>query len=137
MRVCAPITPDGQIDRWGRARRVLIVDVDAGELKHWEELDVGWDELHETGTEGAHHARVARFLRDHQVETVIASRMGPDMQHMLGKLGVTVRLGVTGNARRAAATAALDAGRTNATTRAALAPDRMHRRGAGTNAGRR
>ena len=76
-------------------------------IDDWQEYDVSWDSLHDTGTEGSHHARVARFLRDHHVEAVAAHHMGAPMAHMLQKMGITVRLGETGNARDAA-TRALD-----------------------------
>ena len=33
MRVCVPITDDGQVDpRWGRADRVAVADVADGEI---------------------------------------------------------------------------------------------------------
>ena len=69
----------------------------------WQEFAVGWDSLHDAGTEGSHHARVARFLREHRVEAVAAHHMGAGMTHMLEKMGLTVRLGETGSAREAAA----------------------------------
>src|ERR1035441_4290513 len=68
MRVCVPITDDGQVDpRWGRADRVAVADVADKEIRDWQEFTVAWGTLHDQGTEGAHHARVARFLRDNQV----------------------------------------------------------------------
>lgn len=110
MVVCVPLTPTGEIDRWGQARRVAIARVEAGAVSEWQEFDVGWDRAHAAGTEGAHHARVARFVRDHGVETVIAARMGPDMAHMLDRLGVSVRLGAQGDARAAALAAGAEQG---------------------------
>jgi predicted Fe-Mo cluster-binding NifX family protein len=101
MRVCVPVTPAGQVDRWGRARWVAIAEVASGEISDWRAIEVGWDELHEAGTEGAHHARVARFVREQGVETVVAAHMGADMAHMLDRLGVTVHLGAAGDARAA------------------------------------
>jgi predicted Fe-Mo cluster-binding NifX family protein len=101
MVVCVPLTPTGEIDRWGRARTVAVARVESGAISDWQEFDVGWDRAHDEGTEGAHHARVARFVRDHGVETVVARRMGREMLHMLDKLGIVVRLGATGDARQA------------------------------------
>ncbi len=40
-----------------------------------------------------HHARIARFLSEPAVETVVADHMGPPMEHMLGKMGIRVYLG--------------------------------------------
>ena len=103
MRVCVPVTGEGQVDpRWGRAGRVATAVVNDGRIVEWEEYDVGWNELHDAGTEGSHHARVARFLREHRVETVAANHMGAGMQQMLQKMGVAVRLGAEGDARAAA-----------------------------------
>ena len=108
MVICLAVADDGCIDpRWGRAQRVAIATVEAGTITRWEEFDVSWDTLHDTGPEGAHHARVARFLREHQADTVLAHHMGEGMARMLQKMGVTVRLGIVGDARRAVTTTAV------------------------------
>lgn len=102
MLVCVPVTSDGQVDpRWGRAGRVAVADVRDGTIASWHEFEVGWGELHETGTEGSHHARVARFLMEQHVEVVMANHMGEGMLNMLQKMGLQVRLGALGDARRA------------------------------------
>jgi predicted Fe-Mo cluster-binding NifX family protein len=102
MRVCVPITADGQVDpRWGRADRVAVAEVADGEICGWHEFEVGWGALHDQGTEGAHHARVARFLQDNQVQAVAVHHLGPGMQRMLGTMSVRVVTGVTGDARSA------------------------------------
>lgn len=104
MKVCVPVTTDGQIDpRWGRAARVAVAEVHDGRVAQWEEHEVGWDRLHDEGTEGSHHARVARFLMEHHVDAVVAHHMGAGMQQMLQRMGVAVRLGAAGDARIAAA----------------------------------
>lgn len=64
-----PITAEGQVDpRWGRADRVAVASVVDGQIAGRQEFTVGWGTLHDVGTEGAHHARVAHFLRDNQVQ---------------------------------------------------------------------
>jgi predicted Fe-Mo cluster-binding NifX family protein len=68
----------------------------------WQEFEVRWGDRHGGESEGAHHARVARFLRAHRVETVVAHHMGEGMLHMLRKMGLRVILGATGDAREAA-----------------------------------
>jgi predicted Fe-Mo cluster-binding NifX family protein len=104
-RVCVPITESGEIDgHWGRAPRVAIADVEGGVVKSWQEFEVGWGDLHETDTEGGHHARIARFLRDHEVDSVVAQGMGPGMVEMLSKMGIAVHVGASGDARTAALT---------------------------------
>jgi len=101
--ICVPVDGSGQIDpRWGRAARVAVADVREGGLARWQEFDVGWDRLHDAASEGGHHARVARFLREHRVEAVLAHHMGDPMVLLLRQMGVEVRLGVAGPARLAA-----------------------------------
>ena len=106
MRVCVPITADGQVDpRWGRAGRVAVADVAGGQIRDWQEFAVGWDALHDQGTEGAHHARIARFLRDNQVQAIAVGHVGPGMQRMLGTMAIRVVTGLGGDARNAASAA--------------------------------
>lgn len=112
MIVCAPVTPAGEIDpRWGRAARVAVAEVRDGELARWEEIEVGWDALHDLGSEGGRHARVARFLQEHGTEVVVANHMGDPMVHMLGAMGVDVRLGAGGDARTAILAATVESAR--------------------------
>lgn len=102
MIVCVPLEDDGVVDpRWGRAARVALGTVEGDTISDWRELDVTWDSLHDAGTEGAHHARVARFLRDHQVDVVVAHHMGGGMSRMLETMHIAVRLGAAGDARHA------------------------------------
>jgi predicted Fe-Mo cluster-binding NifX family protein len=102
MIVCVPVTPDGQVGgSWGRAERVAVAHLHGGHIAAWAEHDVRWDALHDVGTEGGHHARVAAFLKDNGVEVVIARHMGPPMQQMLMKLRIVARLGAAGDAREA------------------------------------
>ena len=103
MIVAVAVTPEGLIDsRWGRAERVAVAAVSENEVTGWQEFEVGWASLHDSGSEGSHHARVARFLQEHDVEAVVADHMGAGMEHMLAKMGIAVRLGAGGWARDAA-----------------------------------
>jgi predicted Fe-Mo cluster-binding NifX family protein len=107
MIVCVPVTADGMVDpRWGRATRVAIATVQAGRIADWRVVDVHWDDLHDVGTEGGHHARVATFLRGNRVGMVVAGHMGEPMRATLGQMDLAVRLGATGDARRAVLAAA-------------------------------
>ena len=102
MIMCAPVTKEGMIDpRWGRADWVAVADVDGGEIVSWQEVEVSWSRLHDEGAPGSHHARVVTFLREHQVEAVVASHIGPGMQRMLDTMGLPVHLGASGDAREA------------------------------------
>ena len=107
MRVCVPVTAQGQVDpRWGRADRVAVAHVEDGEIAGWQEHDVGWSRLHGERSEGAHHARIARFLREHEVETVAAHHVGPGMQRMLATMEVRLVTDLAGDARAAVRAAA-------------------------------
>ncbi len=107
MIVCIPVTPEGTIDpRWGRAAWVAVFTVVDGSIVQVENHEVGWDVLHDEGTEGGHHARIARFLLDHRVDVVVAGHMGPPMVHMLGEMAIRTVLDADGDARAAAVTAA-------------------------------
>lgn len=100
--VCVPVTADRRMAHgWGRARRLALVTVAAGRIVDWTEHEVRWDELHDVGTEGSHHARVVRFLREHRVEVVVAQHMGPPMTRTLGQLGIRCHLGADGDAEAA------------------------------------
>lgn len=111
MKVCVPITADGQVDpRWGRAERVAVAEVADGQVSGWQEFAVGWGTLHDQGTEGAHHARVARFLLDNKVQAVAVGHVGPGMQRMLDSMAVRVVAGLSGDARGAARSAGSGSG---------------------------
>lgn len=102
MIVCAPVTEEGTIDpRWGRADRVVLAHIEAGEIVSWNEVEVSWSRLHDEGTRGSHHARVVTFLREQHVEAVVAHHMGQGMVRMLETMAVPVHLGAGGDARAA------------------------------------
>lgn len=108
MRICIPVAGDGQVDpRWGRADLVAVADVDDGLIIGWTEHEVAWDSLHDAGSEGQHHARIARFLREHHADTVVAGHMGGGMLRMLRTMGLTVYLGAHGDAHQAVKEAAI------------------------------
>jgi predicted Fe-Mo cluster-binding NifX family protein len=104
--VCVPVTREGEVDSsWGRAPRVAVAEVEGGRIIAWDEHDVAWDALHDVGTEGGHHARVATFLRNHGIEVVVAGHMGPPMAQMLARMRILARIGAHGDARSAVAAA--------------------------------
>jgi predicted Fe-Mo cluster-binding NifX family protein len=67
----------------------------------WDEVEVGWDVLHDQAAEGTHHARVADFLSTHGVGVVITGHLGWGMQRMLDSMGIRVVQSVRGDARAA------------------------------------
>lgn len=104
MIVAIPWQPNGMMDpRWGKAHWVVIATVTDDQVTEWQEYEVKWDEWHDKAEEGQHHARVARFLQEHRVDTVMASHMGGGMQHMLERMKIHVTVGVMGNAREVVA----------------------------------
>ena len=107
MHVCVTLTPDGLAGGgFGRAPKVGIATVEDGVVTAWEEHEVRWDDLHDAGTEGSHHARIARFLMDNDVQAVAAGHIGPPMQHQLGRMGIRFVLGADGDPRSVALEAA-------------------------------
>jgi predicted Fe-Mo cluster-binding NifX family protein len=106
MKVCIPITGAGRVDhRFGRAQRLAVATVENGDVTDWSEFDVAWDVLREQGSDGSHHARVAGFVRDHQIEVVLVDHVGPGMQRMLTTMGVRIQAPVGEDARAATAAA--------------------------------
>jgi predicted Fe-Mo cluster-binding NifX family protein len=107
--VAVTVTPDGGVGGGlGRAQTVALADVRENDVADWTEVSVGWGDLHGTGPEGTHHARIVRFLRDNEVQVVVTTGLGAGMRQTLAKLGVDVRTDLAGDARAAARAAAAD-----------------------------
>jgi predicted Fe-Mo cluster-binding NifX family protein len=79
---------------------------DAAQVVTWEVHPVGWDVLHGEGSEGSHHARIVRFLREHQVDGVVVEHMGLGMRRVMHAMGIPVFTGAAGDARAALEAAA-------------------------------
>lgn len=100
--VVVPVTETAEVDhRFGKAPQVAVVVVEDGAITDWTEYSVGWDVLHDEGEHGTHHARIVRFMHEHEVTDAVAAHMGPPMQNTLGKLGVRLHLDLDGDARKA------------------------------------
>jgi predicted Fe-Mo cluster-binding NifX family protein len=95
----------------GRAQQVAVAHVHDGVVEQWSEHHVGWGDLHGTGPEGTHHARIVRFVREHGVDCVVTSGLGEGMRTTMSKLGVAVRTDLAGDAHEAAVLAATTSGR--------------------------
>ena len=106
MIVAAPIqkdeTSNPTIDpRWGRANWIALAEVSGGKIVGWNEKEVLWDKLHDEGTDGAHHARIAKFIKENQVEMIVVDHMGDGMVRMLKTMEIPVIFGASGSARAA------------------------------------
>jgi predicted Fe-Mo cluster-binding NifX family protein len=98
--IAIPVDADEQVAHgWGRAPRIAIATVTDAAIVGWQVHEVRWDLAHDEGTEGSHHARVVRFLKDNEVEMVVAEHMGDGMVRILGSLHVPAVLGAAGDAR--------------------------------------
>lgn len=107
MILVVPVGPDDVVGHsFGKAASVAVARVEDGTIASWEAFDVGWDVDHDSGTHGAHHARIVRFLREHAVDFVVARHVGSPMQRTLDSMGVRLVLGADGNARAAVVSAA-------------------------------
>lgn len=104
VAVC--VNSDGSIVEGGlgKATHLAVATVVDDVVTDWQLHDVGWDVLHDVGEHGAHHARIVRFMREHNVSHVVAPHIGPPMQNTLSKLGVSFTLEARGDARAAALT---------------------------------
>jgi sugar-phosphatase len=98
---CVPVDQRGFVGGgWGRAQAVALASVDAaGQIDSWEVHEVGWGDLHGVGGEGAHHARIVRFLRHHQVGCVVVEHMGPGMRRVMAAMKIPTFTGAQGAAR--------------------------------------
>ena len=102
MHIAVPVTQSGVVaPGWGRAQHVAMAEVSNGEIAGWRVFDVNWHALHDEGTEGAHHARIVRFLLDNEIDGVVVEHMGEGMTRMLATMGIPVSLGAEGDARSA------------------------------------
>lgn len=107
MIIAVPVTPAGDVDpRWGRAHRVALARLEGGEIKDWREHEVAWDESHDAGTHGSHHARIVRFLREEGVHAVVLHHCGGPMANTMTKLGLVLVWEASGDARAAVLAAA-------------------------------
>ena len=82
-----------------------MANVADGAVTSWELVEVSWSRLHDEGSSARHHARVARFLLDHQIEAVIADHVGDGMVRMLSTMKIQLLTGAQGDARSAVLTA--------------------------------
>lgn len=109
MIVMTPVTQEGRSEgRFGRAHWVAVATVDNGEITEWQVHEVAWDILHDEGGHGSHHARVIRFLKEQNVDAVVAAEMGPGMVRMLSSAKLPVLPASPGDAKASVLAAVAD-----------------------------
>ncbi len=109
MIVATPVTAEGQsAAAWGRAHWIGVADVADGVVRDWQVHEVGWDESHDEGTHGSHHARIVRFLKEQGIQAVVVDHMGPGMVQVMQTMRIPLLPASPGDAR-ASILAALEA----------------------------
>ncbi|MEN0071142.1 MAG: dinitrogenase iron-molybdenum cofactor [Propionicimonas sp.] len=107
MIVATPVTVDGRsAGAWGRAHWVAVAQVSGPRIISWNIHEVGWDELHDSGTHGSHHARVVKFLKTESIEAVVVDHVGAGMARMLDTMGIPTLPATPGDARASVLAAA-------------------------------
>lgn len=77
---------------FGKADRVAVAQATGDGSFRVEEIDVGWREKHDQHADGLHHAMIAKFLQDKDVDTVVTGHMGEGMVRMLASMKIRVIL---------------------------------------------
>lgn len=101
MIVATPVTAEGHsAAAWCKAHWIGLAEVDdRGEVGQLTIHEVAWDVSHDSGSHGSHHARIVRFLNDHQVRAVVVDHMGAGMQRVMASMGIPLLPASPGDAR--------------------------------------
>ncbi|MBI4899114.1 MAG: dinitrogenase iron-molybdenum cofactor [Actinobacteria bacterium] len=78
---------------------MAVAEVSDSGITGWEVHEVAWDRLHDSSTHGSHHARVAGFLKAHNIQAVVVDHVGEGMQRMLTTMGIPMLPASPGDAR--------------------------------------
>ncbi|MDN5563466.1 MULTISPECIES: NifB/NifX family molybdenum-iron cluster-binding protein [Luteococcus] len=104
MIIATPTTADGQsAAAWGKAHWIGVADVQPGtdgpQVTAWQIHEVAWDESHDAGTHGSHHARIVRFLKEQGIQAVVVDHMGDGMQRVMNTMGIPLLPATPGDAQ--------------------------------------
>ncbi|HEY3339956.1 MAG TPA: NifB/NifX family molybdenum-iron cluster-binding protein [Propionicimonas sp.] len=106
MIVATPVTEDGRsAEAWGRAHWIGVADVSGGAVSSWDVHEVGWDESHDEGTHGSHHAMIVRFLKERAIEAVVVDHMGEGMVRVMETMQIPLLPASPGDAQASILTA--------------------------------
>jgi len=109
MNIATPVTATGQSGAaWGKAHWIGVATVEDGAVSAWQVHEVAWDVSHDEGTHGSHHARIVRFLKEHDIAVVVVDHMGPGMVQVMQTMQIPV-LPASPGAAQASILAALSA----------------------------
>ncbi|MEZ5118136.1 MAG: hypothetical protein R2737_17900 [Candidatus Nanopelagicales bacterium] len=104
ITACVPVNPDGTIhERLGQAHTVATCRLHDGQLTDWSEHVVNWDYAYGVDGYGVHHPRVIRFMKDHEVDVVVAHDVCDTVADSLRTIGMRVVDDASGDARAAVA----------------------------------
>ena len=100
MKIATPVDVEGQSSHsWGRAHWVAVAEVTDGVIASWQVHEVSWDDLHDTGTSGSHHARVVTFLKDQGIQAIVVDHVGDGMRQMLATMSIPLLPTTPGDAK--------------------------------------
>jgi predicted Fe-Mo cluster-binding NifX family protein len=100
MNIATPVTATGQsAAAWGKAHWIGVATVADGAVSAWEVHEVAWDVSHDEGTHGSHHARIVRFLKEHDIAVVVVDHMGPGMVQVMQTMQIPVLPATPGDAK--------------------------------------
>jgi predicted Fe-Mo cluster-binding NifX family protein len=100
MNIATPVTASGEsAAAWGKAHWIGVATVEDGAVTAWQVHEVAWDVSHDEGTHGSHHARIVRFLKEHDIAAVVVDHMGPGMVQVMQTMKIPVLPASPGDAQ--------------------------------------
>lgn len=108
MKIATPVDTAGHsAPAWGRAHLIAVADVADGAVTDWQVHEVAWDDLHDAGTPGSHHARIVTFLKEQQIQAIVVDHVGEGMQRMLATMSIPMLPASPGDAKQSVLAAVL------------------------------
>jgi predicted Fe-Mo cluster-binding NifX family protein len=111
MNIATPVNEAGEsAAAWGKAHWIGVASVEGGAVTAWHVHEVAWDVSHDEGTHGSHHARIVRFLKEHDIAAVVVDHMGPGMVQVMSTMKIPVLPASAGEAKASVLAAVAAAG---------------------------
>lgn len=100
MKIATPVDTAGHFAHaWGHAHWIAVADVTEGAITDWEVHEVDWDDLHDAGTHGSHHARIVTFLKEQQIQAIVVDHVGEGMRRILATMSIPMLPATPGDAK--------------------------------------